>query len=300
MARRLSEKRYAWITRAALTSLVIIVITGAAVRLTGSGLGCSDWPRCNEEKFVDVSSFHGAIEQLNRLFTGVVTVLVMASVLAARFLVERRRDLERLAWLLVVGVVGQIVLGGVVVLTDLNPVANQGHFLLSMFLVATGLILVKKAGGREASIATTLRIRRLVRLVAALAGMAIVTGTVVTGAGPHAGDEKAPRLDVAITTAARIHGIAVFTTLVAIVVLLVAIRRSSFGTLHSAIEVLLVLGVLQATVGYVQYFNDIPAALVGIHIALATAFFLAIVNLWWVAGRTRNQIEDERVAIVSR
>ncbi|MFZ9564782.1 MAG: COX15/CtaA family protein, partial [Ilumatobacteraceae bacterium] len=192
MARRLSEKRYAWITRAALTSLVIIVITGAAVRLTGSGLGCSDWPRCNEEKFVDVSSFHGAIEQLNRLFTGVVTVLVMASVLAARFLVERRRDLERLAWLLVVGVVGQIVLGGVVVLTDLNPVANQGHFLLSMFLVATGLILVKKASGREASIASTVRIRRLVRLVAAFAGMAIVTGTVVTGAGPHAGDEKAP------------------------------------------------------------------------------------------------------------
>jgi len=160
MARRLSEKRYAWITRAALTSLVIIVITGAAVRLTGSGLGCSDWPRCNEEKFVDVSSFHGAIEQLNRLFTGVVTVLVMASVLAARFLVERRRDLERLAWLLVLGVIGQIVLGGVVVLTDLNPVANQGHFLLSMFLVATGLILVKKAGGRDASIATTHRIRR--------------------------------------------------------------------------------------------------------------------------------------------
>ena len=136
MARRLSDKRYAWITRAALTSLVIIVITGAAVRLTGSGLGCSDWPRCNDEKFVDVSSFHGAIEQLNRLFTGVVTVLVMASVLAARFLVERRRDLERLAWLLVLGVIGQIVLGGVVVLTDLNPVANQGHFLLSLIALS--------------------------------------------------------------------------------------------------------------------------------------------------------------------
>jgi heme A synthase len=81
---------------------------------------------------------------------------------------------------------------------------------------------------------------------------------------------------------------------------LVAIRRSSFGSLHSAVEVLLVLGVVQATVGYIQYFNDIPAALVGIHIALATAFFLAVVNLWWVAGRRSSQIDAERVAIVSR
>lgn len=300
MARPLSPSRYAWITRAALTSLVIIVITGAAVRLTGSGLGCSDWPRCSEERLIDVSSFHGAVEQLNRLFTGIVAVLVVSAVLAARFLRDRRRDLERLAGLLVVGVIGQVLLGGIVVLTDLNPVANQGHFLLSMFLVGAGLILVKRAGGDVVRLALPTSETRLVRLVAVLASFAIVTGTVVTGAGPHAGDEKAPRLDVAITAAARLHGISVIATLLAIVLLLIRIRRRSFGPLHTAIEVVLVLGVLQATVGYVQYFNDIPAALVAIHIALATAFFMAVINLWYSVGPLPRQADVARRVIVSR
>ncbi|MBM3827072.1 MAG: COX15/CtaA family protein [Actinobacteria bacterium] len=300
MVRPLSPSRYAWITRAALTSLVIIVITGAAVRLTGSGLGCSDWPRCSEERLIDVSSFHGAVEQLNRLFTGIVAVLVVSAVLAARFLRDRRRDLERLAGLLVVGVIGQVLLGGIVVLTDLNPVANQGHFLLSMFLVGAGLILVKRAGGDVVRLALPTSETRLVRLVAVLASFAIVTGTVVTGAGPHAGDEKAPRLDVAITAAARLHGISVIATLLAIVLLLIRIRRRSFGPLHTAIEVVLVLGVLQATVGYVQYFNDIPAALVAIHIALATAFFMAVINLWYSVGPLPRQADVARRVIVSR
>jgi len=280
--------------------LVIIVITGAAVRLTGSGLGCSDWPRCSEERLIDVSSFHGAVEQLNRLFTGIVAVLVVSAVLAARFLRDRRRDLERLAGLLVVGVIGQVLLGGIVVLTDLNPVANQGHFLLSMFLVGAGLILVKRAGGDVVRLALPTSETRLVRLVAVLASFAIVTGTVVTGAGPHAGDEKAPRLDVAITAAARLHGISVIATLLAIVLLLIRIRRRSFGPLHTAIEVVLVLGVLQATVGYVQYFNDIPAALVAIHIALATAFFMAVINLWYSVGPLPRQADVARRVIVSR
>ena len=247
-----------------------------------------------------MSSFHGAVEQLNRLFTGLVTVLVMAAVLAARFLEVRRRDLERLAWLLVIGVIGQIVLGGVVVLTDLNPVANQGHFLLSMFLVGTGWILVRRAGGDVDRLALPSGDTRLVRTVAVLASVAVVTGTVVTGAGPHAGDENAPRLDIAITTAARLHGISVIITLSCIVWLLTRIRRRPFGSLHTAIEVVLVLGVIQATVGYVQYFNDIPAALVAVHIALATAFFMAVVNLWYSVGPLERQFDAERRAIVSR
>ena len=300
MPRRLTIERYAWITRAALASLCVIVVSGAAVRLTGSGLGCEDWPRCNEERFIDVSSVHGAIEQVNRLFTGVVTVLVIASVLAARFLAERRKDLERLAWLLVVGVVGQIVLGGIVVLTDLNPVANQGHFLLSMFLVGTGLILVRKASGRDERVELPQRETAFVRAIGVLGSLAIITGTVVTGAGPHAGDEKAPRLDVGIETVARIHGIAVMLTLVTIVALLVRMRGKGFGRVHSHIESLLAIGVVQATVGYVQYFNYIPALLVGVHITLATAFFLAIVALWRAVAPRRVQTDAESRATVAR
>jgi cytochrome c oxidase assembly protein subunit 15 len=300
VSRRLSIERYAWITRASLASLCVIVVSGAAVRLTGSGLGCEDWPRCNEERFIDVSSVHGAIEQVNRLFTGVVTVLVIASVLAARFLAERRKDLERLAWLLVVGVLGQIVLGGIVVLTDLNPVANQGHFLLSMFLVGTGLILVRKASGRDERVELPKRETVFIRAIGVLGSLAIVTGTMVTGAGPHAGDEKAPRLDVGIETVARIHGIVVMLTLVAIVALLVRLRGRGFGRVHSHIESLLAIGVVQATVGYVQYFNDIPALLVGIHIALATAFFLTIVALWQVVAPGRVQTDAVSRATVVR
>lgn len=300
MARRLSPLRYAWITRAALASLCVIVVSGAAVRLSGSGLGCADWPNCNEERFIDVSSVHGAIEQVNRLFTGVVTVLVMAAVLAARLLPERRRDLERLAWLLVVGVIGQIVLGGVVVLTDLNPVANQGHFVLSMFLVGTGLVLVRKAGGSAPRVELPVRERRVVRTIGLAAGLAILTGTVVTGAGPHAGDEDAPRLDVGIETVARVHGIAVMVALAAIVFLVVSTRRRGLGTLGPRVETLLAVGVVQATVGYVQYFNDIPALLVGVHVALATAFFLAVVDLWYAVAPADDQAPAASRATVSR
>lgn len=300
MARRLSPLRYAWITRAALASLCVIVVSGAAVRLSGSGLGCADWPNCNEERFIDVSSVHGAIEQVNRLFTGVVTVLVMAAVLAARLLPERRRDLERLAWLLVVGVIGQIVLGGVVVLTDLNPVANQGHFVLSMFLVGTGLVLVRKAGGSAPRVELPVRERRVVRTIGLAAGLAILTGTVVTGAGPHAGDEDAPRLDVGIETVARVHGIAVMVALAAIVFLVVSTRRRGLGTLGPRVETLLAVGVVQAAVGYVQYFNDIPALLVGVHVALATAFFLAVVDLWYAVAPADDQAPAASRATVSR
>ena len=144
-ARQISPAGYFWVSRFALILLCVIVVSGAAVRLTGSGLGCSDWPRCNSEKFIDVSTTHGAIEQINRLFTGLVTAIVIAAVLAARFRIPYRKDLVMLSWGLVAGVIGQIVLGGIVVLTDLHPVANQGHFVLSMVLVANALTLHLRA-----------------------------------------------------------------------------------------------------------------------------------------------------------
>lgn len=299
--RQMSAEQYAWVTRAALFSLCTIVVSGAAVRLSGSGLGCSDWPNCNEQRFIDVSSMHGAIEQVNRLFTGVVTLLVMASVLFARFLEVRRPDLERLAWLLVVGVVGQIVLGGVVVLTDLNPIANQGHFLLSMFLVGTGLVLTKKSAGWKSSPSNRATVRGVRRIVV-LGSIAVVSGTVVTGAGPHAGDENAPRLDLAVESVARIHGTAVLITLVAIVHLVIRLRNNQVDRqrLQGPIETVLVIGLIQATVGYVQYFNDIPALLVGLHVALATAFFLSLVNLWMSVGNANSHTEDANREMVSR
>jgi len=281
--RSVSPKTYTQICRVALGLLCIIVVTGAAVRLTGSGLGCTDWPRCNSEKFIDVSSTHGAIEQVNRLFTGLVAAGVVLAVLAANVRQPRRRDLVVLAWGLVVGVLGQIVLGGIVVLTGLHPLANQGHFVLSMVLIANAVVLLHRSqepdGPRRSLVSSTQEY-----LIWALMGMgtvAIVTGTVVTGAGPHAGDENAPRFDFDISHVARIHGISVILTLIVCLVLALQYRRVTRETrlIQSALETVLVVGVLQATVGYVQYFNNVPAVLVGVHIAGATAFFASLVNL---------------------
>jgi cytochrome c oxidase assembly protein subunit 15 len=266
------------------------VVTGAAVRLTGSGLGCSDWPQCNSERFIDVSTGHGAIEQINRLFTGLVAAGVIAAVLAARRRNPYRRDLVVLSWGLVIGVLAQVVLGGIVVMTGLHPLANLGHFALSMVLVANGLVLVRRSAQPDDGVvvrAVNESQRRLIRLVAVLATAAVATGTVVTGTGPHAGDEDAPRFGFDISHVARLHGITVIATLVACLVLAVSLRRHLVHKAPmTALEGVIAVGFIQAAIGYVQYFNGVPALLVGFHIAGATLFFLAIVNLWMSATQT--------------
>jgi len=303
-ARQISPAGYIWVSRFALILLCVIVVSGAAVRLTGSGLGCSDWPRCNSEKFIDVSTTHGAIEQINRLFTGLVTAIVIAAVLAARFRVPYRKDLVMLSWGLVAGVIGQIVLGGIVVLTDLHPLANQGHFILSMVLVANALILHQRAKtDRKLDRMSHLSgLQKLVRLTVVMGSVALVTGTVVTGSGPHAGDEKARRFDLAITTVARIHGISVLVAIALLLIVAWKMKQQRAQQLFGPLEMVLVIAILQATVGYVQYFNDIPALLVGIHIFGATMFFLSLVNLWMVSNQiavAKPEMTERNSAIVS-
>lgn len=291
-----SPERYTRIATSALVLLCVIVVTGAAVRLTGSGLGCEDWPRCNEERFVDVSTAHGAIEQINRLFTGLVAAGVILAVLAAVRRVPRRSDLVRLAWGLVAGVLGQIVLGGIVVLTDLHPLANQGHFVLSMILVTNATVLVLRSRRTESTTRTIesvaddalgSRISTWARFTVAFGVIAILTGTVVTGSGPHAGDEEARRFDLEISSIARIHGLAVILTVASLLLTIGFARRHSTSWSRGAVilEATMAVGVLQGVVGYVQYFNDIPAALVAVHVLGATAFMIVLTILWWNLGR---------------
>ena len=295
--RSVSPSVYTRICVIALVLLCTIVVTGAAVRLTGSGLGCSDWPQCNSERFIDVSTGHGAIEQVNRLFTGFVAAGVIAAVLAARLRRPYRRDLVLLSWGLVIGVLAQVVLGGVVVLTGLHPLANMGHFLLSMVLVANALILVRRSAEPDEGVRLRTVDRtqaRLVRAVGVLATAAILTGTVVTGTGPHAGDEEAPRFGFDISHVARIHGITVIATLVLCLALAAALRRHQVHKAPmAALELLIAVGFVQAAIGYVQYFNGVPALLVGLHILGATLFFLAVVNLWM----STDQIVESRESV---
>jgi len=267
----------------ALGSLCVIVFTGALVRLTNSGLGCSDWPNCNNTKFVDVSSSHTAIEQLNRLFTGVVSFSVIAAVLLSHLRRPRRSDLLWLSWSLVAGVLAQIIIGGIVVLTGLNPYANMAHFLVSMVLIACAFMLFRRSATevpRTILRVVPLKIRYHTLAIGVLGAIAIVTGTVVTATGPHAGDENAVRFGFALTSVARVHSVSVITFLIVVLLTAFIIRKEKYGSeVLEPISTLLFISVMQAAVGYTQYFTGVPVVLVAAHIIGAVSLFLALCHL---------------------
>ena len=277
-----SQKTFRAVLGTALGSLSVIIFTGALVRLTGSGLGCSDWPRCNSTTFVDVSTGHTLIEQANRLFTGVVSFSVIAAVLLAYVRAPRRKDLVLLAWGLVVGVLVQIVIGGIVVLTGLNPYANMAHFLVSLILVANAFVLYRRSGEQPPTYfrAGPARIVVAIRLVAVSCVLALVTGTVVTATGPHAGDENAVRFGFALTSVARVHSVTVLVTIALIIFLAVRAKQmNDDSNTRDAVQALLLAAVFQGAVGYVQYFNGVPVVLVAVHIVGAIALWFAVCNL---------------------
>ena len=268
----------------ALVALIGIIITGASVRLTNSGLGCDDWPNCNSEKLIDVSSAHAAIEQVNRLLTGVVVLAVAVAVLGSYLRTPRRRDLVWWSWSLVVGVFANAFLGAVTVWVDLHPYAVQGHLLLSMALIASGAVLVRRSSEpddvrRERVVSSSAS--QLVRGLALGTTVAVVTGTVVTGAGPHAGDENAVRLNVDIPSAARVHGASVIATLLVAVLLVLRCRRSQPDRefLQAGLSRWLTVAVMQAVIGYVQYFTGVPELLVLAHVAGASVLYVATTQL---------------------
>lgn len=280
---KLSPKTFQVVCGVAFASLCVIVFTGALVRLTGSGLGCADWPRCSESKFIDVQAGHTLIEQANRLFTGVVSFSVIAAVLCAHRIRPKRKQLIPLAWSLVIGVLIQIGIGAVVVLTGLNPFANMAHFLVSMLLVTSGFILLRRSGDETFSShfrALPNGLSRLTKSLTLLAVVVIVTGTVVTASGPHAGDENAVRLGFSLVSVARIHSISVISTLaVTIAILLRSTRLIIDESLKNALQALLFVMVLQGAIGYLQFFTGVPASLVAAHIIGALSFFIAVLNV---------------------
>ncbi|MEO7370530.1 MAG: COX15/CtaA family protein [Ilumatobacteraceae bacterium] len=289
----------------ALVLLAVIVVTGAAVRLTGSGLGCSDWPNCNDSKLVDVSSHHSAIEQINRLFTFVVGLAVVLAVLGAWLRRPRRRDLLWLSTAMVAGIPAQGVLGAVVVWTHLNPVAVQMHFVLSMVLVALAVVLVTRS--REPDdvkriSAVVPRTRHRVRLMVVWTGLAIVAGTVVTGTGPHAGDEKARRFTfLSITWVARLHSVIVWIAVLMAVSLVWHLRKRAHDreVLDAPLTAWMCVAIVQGGVGYLQYANGVPAPLVAVHVALATTLWAISVWLWCStsrpSGSARSMIATSRM-----
>lgn len=285
---RVSPERYRAVTLVALLALAGIIVTGAAVRLTGSGLGCSDWPRCEQDRFHADLEYHALVEFANRLVTGLVSAAVIAAVLGSLFRTPRRRDLTWWSLGLVAGVLGQIVLGGLVVLFHLTPWLVIGHFLLSVVLIWNAVVLHHRAGlpddtprarPVDPSKPETSRVR-LVRLTTALTLAAVVTGTIVTGSGPHGGDEDVERLGFDVPDVARIHGSTVVALCVVALGLAWVLRRDRVDAeLVARSNTLLTVLVAQAAVGYVQYLSDVPPLLVGVHVAGSVAVFVAALRL---------------------
>jgi cytochrome c oxidase assembly protein subunit 15 len=257
------------------------------VRLTGSGLGCPTWPRCTDESFVATPELagHGVIEFGNRLLTFALTAVAIATVVVVYRSV--RRDLRALAAIGFLGIPAQALLGGITVLTGLNPWTVAAHFLLSMVLVAVATILWLRS--REPGVGQPLLRRPFVLLVtgiAAATAVVLVIGTVVTGSGPHSGDPEAGRTGFDPELVSQLHADVVFLLIGLTVALLVALYAiDSPARVRRAARDLLVIELAQGVVGYVQYFTDLPVALVLLHMlgaVLITAFTARLV--WSVRG----------------
>jgi len=254
-----------------------IVVTGAAVRLTRSGLGCPTWPECTPGSYTPVphqaeGQLHAWIEFGNRLLTFVLLlcallVLIIAIKVSKNSVTKSRVRL--LAALQVIGIFGQGILGGITVLTDLNPIPVAGHFLLSIFLIAGAIslryeivgIIKQKADGIVAT---------LMPILIWLTVLVLVAGTVVTGSGPHAGDENAKRFGFNPRIVSWLHADLVIALIVLTLVLWLITRVSQNKVIHKYLSVFLLICLSQGLIGYVQYFTGLPELIVAAHLLGAT------------------------------
>ena len=271
----------------ALVLTGLIVLTGAAVRLTGSGLGCADWPECSVGHLTPALQFHGLVEFGNRLVTVVLTVGVIAAFLGSIFRAPRRRDLVWLSGGLVAGVVAQAVLGGIVVYTKLNPYLVMVHFFATMLLLVDAVVLVHRSTREYSPGSAHLLVPRpLIRLfygALAILALVIAAGTATTGAGPHAGDasgqQVAKRIPIALRDMAELHSSLALLLVGVTIGLVVAVHMGDIPErVRRSARILLVVMVAQAAVGYTQYFTHLPALLVEVHILGATALVIGVVQ----------------------
>ena len=274
----------------ALTGLLLflqsaLVITGGAVRVTGSGLGCPTWPECTPGSYTPVAGqaegqLHAWIEFGNRLLTFALFFAAVATLIA--IFRAGRRDLRLLGATQILGILGQGVLGGITVLTNLNPLAVGSHLLLSILLIAAATSLHSRRHHPYVRTSSSeLHISRISLIHTALAFIAISIGTLVTGSGPHAGDIDAPRLNFAITTITRVHSASVW--LLMIVSISFLLRKNLNFETKRWLRIFIALAICQGALGYIQYFLGVPEGLVALHL-------LGSVLVWIAAWRVRLSV----------
>ncbi|MFC8568282.1 heme A synthase [Streptomyces sp. NPDC057245] len=276
------------VQRAALVALamaVVIVVTGGAVRLTGSGLGCPTWPKCTDDSLTSTSEMgvHGVIEFGNRMLTYVLCAAVGWAIIAARSQKPYRRGVTLLGWTQFWVVMGNAVLGGIVVLVGLNPYTVAAHFLLSTALIAVATVMWQRTREGDGAPRPLVgrAIQQLVWVLTGVSVLLIAVGTVVTGAGPHAGDSSdVPRMPVDWEMVSKAHAVLawiVVTLTFALWFVLKAVDAPK-GPLSRTRDLFLVL-LAQGVVGYVQYFTDLPEILVGLHMLGSCLVWIAVLRV---------------------
>jgi len=280
-----SPRAFLLLCRISLATVVLNVATGAAVRLSDSGLGCPDWPTCARSDLTPPLALHPVIEFGNRMVVSLLVITCGVTWVASLLRRPARRDLRWLSGGLLLGILGEAVLGAVVVYSKLNAYVVMTHFMLGMALLAVAVVLCLRAahGPGRGIVAVTRTALRLSRAFLALLVVAVAAGTATTGAGPHAGGRGARRVPIGLSDMTRIHAEAVWVTAVVLLALLVVLFRSDApARIQESGRVMLAVVVVQGLIGYTQYFTRLPAVLVGIHVLGATVVFATA--LWFHHG----------------
>mgnify|MGYP000870807985 CR=1 FL=1 len=284
---KITNKQFYYLTIIACFFIGAIIVTGASVRLSGSGLGCPTWPKCSSASFTPTSaeSGHSIIEFGNRLFTGAVSIAVIIAVLGSLRLETFSKKLFWLSLGLVFGIIAQIILGGITVLVDLHPLSVGAHMLVSLLILANAVILCycAKCSGE-------VELRALFKksynfLLFVVTNLIVVAGIVVTAAGPHAGDQKVVRLNANIETVVRIHSLLAWIFTILMIVLFVKYKNRTWQ-----LKSLFVITIIQIIWGYTQYFTGIPWALVIGHVFLASLLYLFSCLNWLQQTKKINSV----------
>ncbi|MFI7581889.1 heme A synthase [Kocuria sp. M1N1S27] len=282
-----------WLAVASLLANSLLILTGGLVRLTGSGLGCPTWPRCTDASWTNTPEMgmHGLIEFGNRLLTFVLAAVAVLTFLAVLRLRHEHRDLFRIALLLGLGIPVQAVVGGITVLTGLNPWVVGIHYIISGVMIALATVLVDRTRRRSLpAVGEAERpgqapgqrrtVRGLMVALAVLCALILYLGTLVTGTGPHAGDDSTARHAFDAYLITRAHAVPVYLIVVAVVLGMVLARRHRWPVaLASSLNLMLAVLVLQALIGYYQYFNGVPLVAVALHLVGSAV-------LIWATART--------------
>jgi cytochrome c oxidase assembly protein subunit 15 len=303
MSASISATTFRRLTVAVAVSLAAIVVTGAAVRLTSSGLGCPTWPRCTDTSLVAPASYHALVEFTNRIVTTLVGVFVFGVAVGALLRAPRRRDLTLLSWSLVAGFMGQAVIGGLSVLYHLAPPWVMAHFLLSMVLLWAALVLVHHAdpAWEPAKPEVQRELVLLVRLLVGVCAVVLFLGTFTTGTGPHAGSGlHIKRLHVLpLERITQLHADSALLLTGLVIATLFAVRLTPTTALvRRRASVLAWLVLAQVAIGYTQYFLNLPPSIVELHVAGATALWCAAI--WLQLGFTAPIPQPVAEAAVKR